>query len=109
MDFEAYIQNTDDFRSDTKEPNNNSAYITTFGTLIVEEATSISVKLANKAYIHLLTALELTIESAIEPYTETDPFAYNTATATASRYTSTVFMGIIINTVTSYKSIAGYS
>jgi hypothetical protein len=28
-------------------------------------------------------ALELTIESTIEPYMETDPFAYSTATATA--------------------------
>ena len=50
----------------------------------MEEATSISVELANKAYIHLLTASELTIESATEPYIKTDPFAYNTATAIAS-------------------------
>ena len=46
----------------------------------MEEATFISVKLANKAYIHLLTASELTIESAIKFYTKTDLFAYNTAT-----------------------------
>jgi hypothetical protein len=57
--------------------------ITTFRTLTKEEVTSISVELANKAYIHLLTALELTTESATEPYTETDPFAYNTATTIA--------------------------
>ena len=50
----------------------------------MEKVISISVELANKAYIHLLTALELTIEFTTEPYTETDPFAYNTATATAS-------------------------
>jgi hypothetical protein len=48
----------------------------------MEEATSISVELANKAYTHLFTALELTIKSTMEPYTETDLFAYNTATAT---------------------------
>ena len=47
----------------------------------MEKATSISIELANKAYIHLLMALELTIKSAIEPYTETNPFAYNIATA----------------------------
>ena len=47
----------------------------------MEEATSISIELANKACTHLLTALKLTIKSAIEPYIETDLFAYNTATA----------------------------
>jgi hypothetical protein len=73
------MYNANDSRSNTGEPNNNSAYITTFGTLTIEEATSISVELANKAYIHLLIALELTIESATEPYIETNPFAYNTA------------------------------
>jgi hypothetical protein len=84
LDFEAYIQNTDDFKSNTEKPNNSSTYITTFGTLITEKATSISVELANKAYIYLLMALEFTIKSTIEPYTETDLFAYNIATAIAS-------------------------
>ena len=46
---------------------------------IIEEVTFISIKLANKAYIHLLTALELTIKSATEPYIETDLFVYNIA------------------------------
>ena len=50
----------------------------------MEEITSINIELANKAYIHLLTALKLTTEFAIEPYIKTDPFAYNTATATAT-------------------------
>ena len=48
----------------------------------MEKATFISIELANKAYIYLLMALKLTIKSAIEPYIETDPFAYNMATAT---------------------------
>ena len=47
----------------------------------MEEATSISIKLANKAYIYLLMALELTIKSIIKLYIETDPFAYNIAIA----------------------------
>jgi len=81
---------------------------TTFRTLTIKEATSISVELANKAYIHLLTALELTIESITEPHTETDLFAYSMAIATALRYTLTVFIGIIINTGASRKSIASY-
>ena len=50
----------------------------------MEEATSISVELANKAYIYLFIALELTIKSATEFYTETNPFAYNMATTTTS-------------------------
>ena len=75
----------------------------------MEEATSISVKLANKAYTHLLIASELTIEFAMEFYIETDLFAYNIATTIALRYTLTVFMGIIIDTSTLYKFMAGYS
>jgi hypothetical protein len=54
-------------------------------------------------------ALELTTEPATEPYTETNLFAYNMATTIALRYTSTIFIGIIINTGASRKSTAGYS
>ena len=75
----------------------------------MEEVTSISIKLVNKAYIYLFTALELTIKSTIELYTETDPFTYNIAIAIALQYTLTVFMGIIINIGTLYKSIVSYS
>jgi len=74
----------------------------------MEEATSTSVELANKACIHLLMALELTTESTTEPYTETDPFTYSTAITTAPWYTLTVFMGIIIDTGALRKSMAGY-
>ena len=54
-------------------------------------------------------ALELTMESITEPYTKTNPFAYSMATAIASWYTLTVFIGIMINIDASRKSIAGYS
>jgi hypothetical protein len=54
-------------------------------------------------------ALELTTKSAIEPYTETNPFAYNMAITIALWYTSTVFIGIIIDIGASRKSIASYS
>ena len=54
----------------------------------MKKTTFISVELANKAYIHLLMALKLTMESAMESamesYTETDLFAYNIATAIVS-------------------------
>ena len=45
----------------------------------MEEVISINIKLVNKAYIYLLIALKLTIESTIEPYIETDLFTYNMA------------------------------
>jgi len=54
-------------------------------------------------------ALELTTESIIEPYTEINLFAYNTAITIALRYTLTVFIRIIINIGALRKSIAGYS
>jgi hypothetical protein len=75
----------------------------------MEEATSIGVELANKAYIHLFIALEPTTESTTEPHTKTDLFAYSTTTTIALRYTSTVFIGIIIDIGTLYKSTASYS
>ena len=74
----------------------------------MEEATSISIELANKAYIYLLIASELTIKSATEPYTKTNLFAYNIATAIALQYTLMAFIGIIINMGALYKSITGY-
>ena len=74
----------------------------------MEEATSISIKLANKAYTHLLIVLELIIKSTTEPYIETDPFTYNIATTTASRYILIVFMEIMIDMGALYKSIANY-
>ena len=58
-------------------------------------------KLANRAYTYLLTT------TLIEPVIETNLFAYNTTTV-ALRYTSIVFIGIIIDTSTLRKSIASY-
>ena len=74
-----------------------------FRGLISNEATFIYIKLANKAFSYLFTMIN-TIETTT---LNTNSFAYNTSTK--SRYTSTVFMGIIINTGASRKSIAGYS
>jgi len=54
-------------------------------------------------------ALELIIESTIEPYIETDLFAYSTAITTAPQYILTVFIGIMIDIGALRKSMAGYS
>jgi len=94
-------KNTNNNNSEEELEDPNSYYLILFRTLTIDKATSTSVELANKAYTYLLTII------SIEPTTETNPFNYNITTATL-RYTSTVFIGIIINTSTLKKSIAGY-
>jgi len=94
-------KNTNNNNSEEELEDPNGYYLILFGTLIIDKATSISVELANKAYTYLLTI------TSTEPTTETNPFNYNIIT-TALRYTSTVFMGIIINTSMLKKSMAGY-
>jgi len=94
-------KNTNNNNSEEELEDPNSYYLTSFRTLTIDKATSISIELANKAYIYLLTTI------STEPTTETNLFNYNTITA-ALRYTSTVFIGIIINTSTLKKSTASY-
>jgi len=94
-------KNTNNNNSEEELEDPNSYYLILFRTLTIDKATSISVELANKACAYLLTA------TSTEPTMETDPFNYNTTT-TVLRYTSTVFIGIIINTSTLKKSTAGY-
>jgi len=94
-------KNTNNNNSEEELEDPNSYYLILFGTFTIDEATSISIELANKACAYLFTII------SIEPTTETDPFNYNTTTA-ALRYTSTVFMGIIIDTGVLKKSMAGY-
>jgi len=94
-------KNTNNDNSEEELEDPNGCYLTLFGTLTTDKATSISIELANKAYVYLLTTI------STEPTTETDLFNYNTTTA-ALRYTSTVFIGIIIDTGTLKKSMAGY-
>jgi len=94
-------KNTNNNNSKEELEDPNGYYLILFRTLTIDEVTSISVELANKAYAYLLTA------TSIKPTMETDPFNYNITTV-ASRYTSTVFIGIMINTSALKKSIAGY-
>jgi len=94
-------KNTNNNNSEEELEDPNGYYLILFRTLTIDEATSISVKLANKAYAYLLTI------TSTEPTTETNPFNYNIITA-ALRYTSIVFIGIIINTSALKKSTAGY-
>jgi hypothetical protein len=91
--------NNDNSKEELEDP--NGCYLILFRTLTIDKVTSISVELANRACAYLLTI------TSIEPTTETNPFNYNTITTTL-RYTSTVFIGIIINTSALKKSTAGY-
>jgi hypothetical protein len=80
------------------EEQDSDCFVTTFGTLSASEAASVSAELANKACAHLLTTLT--------DATEADLFVYSTTAE--SRYTFTVFVGIMVDTGASKKSIAGY-
>src|SRR6266567_2434461 len=77
-------------------------FLTTLRILSTNKVASISVELANKAYTHLFTApIDI-----IGPTITTNPFAYSITVKLY--YTSTVFIGIIINTSVFKKSTTGY-
>jgi hypothetical protein len=86
-----------------KESESGIAYLMAFGELIPNKAISISIILANKTFSYLLI-----LEDMTKPTLVTDPFIY-ILNISSSRYTSDVFLGIIIDTKTSRKSTAGYN
>ena len=67
------------------------------------KATSINTALANKVFSHLLI-----LEDITKPILTTDPFIY-ILNISSSWYILDVFLGIIVDTGASRKSIAGYS
>jgi hypothetical protein len=85
-----------------KESESGITYLTAFEELTPNKAISINIILANKTFSHLLI-----LEDMTKPILATDPFIY-ILNISSSRYTSDVFLGIIINTRTSRKSTAGY-
>src|SRR5882757_6645625 len=77
-------------------------YYTLYSEIELDNTTAIALELANRVYSHAV----ITINTIIDIFhTNIDPFTYNTTL----RYTSTKFIGIIINTRASKRSIAGYS
>jgi len=68
--------------------------------------TLISNILANKAFSYSLTLIDTTKLTLVEDYL-LDPFSYTSSAS--SRYTSNVFLGIIVDIGVSTKSIASYS
>jgi hypothetical protein len=112
--FEALVLNvTAD--NDFKEQDSD-CFVTTFGTLPASEAAFVSAELANKACAHLFTVPTDAIDTATEACahllttptdaTEADLFVYSTTAK--SRYTFTVFVGIMVDTGVSKKSTADY-
>jgi hypothetical protein len=92
-----------------KEPTNRKelesgiVYLMVFGELTPNKTTSISIILANKAFSYLLI-----LEDITEPTLVIDPFIY-ILNISSSRYTSDVFLGIIIDIRASRKFTAGYN
>jgi hypothetical protein len=84
------------------EDNQAIAYYTLYGEIKLDNATTIALELANRAYSHAVITIN-TITDVF--YTKTDPFIYNITL----HYTSTKFIGIIINTKASKRSIVEYS
>ena len=73
-----------------------------YSEIELDNATTTASELVNKAYSHTVTTINTTTDTFI---TDTDPFIYNTT----SHYTSTRFMGVMIDTGASKHSIVGYS
>jgi hypothetical protein len=86
-----------------KKSESGIAYLTAFGELISNKAISISTILANKAFSYLLI-----LEDITKPILIINPFIY-ILNISSSRYTSDVFLGIIIDTGVSRKPTAGYN
>jgi hypothetical protein len=75
-----------------KKSESGIVYFIAFGELILNKTISISIILANKTFSYLLI-----LEDIIELTLVIDPFIY-ILNISSSRYTSDMFLGIIINT-----------
>jgi len=79
-----------------------TVYYTLYGKIKLDNITAIALELANRAYSHAV----ITINTIIDVLTTNiDPFAYNITL----HYISIKFIGVIINTRASKRSIVGYS
>jgi len=98
--FNALVINIDPNTLLNKD-NQTIVYYTLYSKIELDNATAIALELASRAYSHVVT----TINTIIDAFTtNTDPFAYNITL----RYTSIKFMGVMIDTRASKRSIVGY-
>ena len=77
-------------------------YYTLYGKIKLDNITATALELANRVYSYAVITINTITDAFL---TDIDPFIYNIT----SRYTSIKFIGIIINTKASKRSIAGYS
>jgi hypothetical protein len=99
--FNALVVNIDPSTLLDKD-NQAIAYYTLYGKIELDNITAIALELANRVYSHVV----ITINTIIDIFhTKTDPFTYNITLY----YTSIKFIGIIIDTRASKRSIVGYS
>src|SRR6266702_5666306 len=68
-----------------------TVYYTLYNKIKLDNTTIIALELANRAYSHAVITINTTTDAF---HTKTDPFIYNTTLY----YTSTKFIGIIIDT-----------
>jgi hypothetical protein len=86
-----------------KESESSIIYLIAFGELILNKTIFMSIILANKVFSYLLI-----LEDIIKPTLAINPFIY-ILNISSSRYTSDVFLGIIIDTGASRKFITSYN
>jgi len=99
--FNALVINID-LSTLTDEDDQAIVYYTLYSKIELDNATAIALELANRAYSYVV----ITINTIIDAFpTNIDPFAYNITL----HYISIKFIGIIINTRASKRSIVGYS
>ena len=98
--FNALVINMDPNTLLNKD-NQAIVYYTLYSKIELDNITAIALELANRAYSYAVTTINTIIDAFL---TNTDPFTYNITL----RYTSTKFMGVIINTRASKRSIVGY-
>ena len=84
------------------EDDQTTAYYTLYGEIKLNNITAIALELANRVYSYTVTTINTTIDVFLN---NIDLFVYNITLY----YTSTKFMGIIINTKASKHFIAGYN
>ena len=77
-------------------------YYTLYGKIELDNAITIALELANRAYSYAVITINTIIDAFL---TNIDPFAYNIT----SHYTSTKFIGVMINIRASKRSIVEYS
>ena len=93
-----------DIDSDTllNKDNQATVYYTLYSEIELDNVTATALELANKAYSHTVTTINTTTNAFT---TNTDPFIYNMTL----HYTSTKFMGVMIDTGASKYFTAGYN